>query len=198
MAPIMIATFISFFQIISAKSGSFRTSTIYNISNSQNNDQHRSLNSDTTPFECNSDSDCSYNGQCSYDKKFCICNPYYTTNPEDNKKQCNYEQKSRLTAFFLELFICGTGQMYLGNISSGIPQFLFTYCFGIISFIAGLGFCSCDKENDKIGNWVTTKRGGLIIFSIVMCFLGWSIADAIKIALGVINDSKNVPTFRNM
>ena len=115
MAPfIFIALIASFVPVI--VSGSLRQSFSPYVLESEYITQPRFLSS--TPFQCNSTSFCSNNGECSNDKTSCKCDAFYTTFPTDNAYQCNYEQKSRLTAFLLQFFICGSGQMYLGNISA--------------------------------------------------------------------------------
>ena len=195
MAPfIFIALIASFVPVI--VSGSLRQSFSPYVLESEYITQPRFLSS--TPFQCNSTSFCSNNGECSNDKTSCKCDAFYTTFPTDNAYQCNYEQKSRLTAFLLQFFICGSGQMYLGNISHGIPQFLFTYCAGIIACFLSCCCIAClpKKKSDTVA--ASGACSGIVIGLIVIAFGAWTLADAIMIALGQINDSNGAPTYRNM
>ena len=193
---IFIALFASFIQISIAKNGSIRKSFAPYVLESEYVAQPRLLSS--TPFQCNSTSFCSDKGECSSDKTSCKCDTFYTTFPIDNAYQCNYEQKTRLTAFLLQFFICGSGQMYLGNLSHGVPQFLFTY-FAIV-FICFTA-CSCFAcSKNKNSNYTAESIACSAIFTlfVIISFYAWAIADAIMIGLGQINDSNGVQTYRNM
>ena len=54
--------------------------------------------------KCNSDAECN-NGQCS-DQKECECNLGFVNY---NGKACSYEQKNKITAFLLSLFLGNFG-----------------------------------------------------------------------------------------
>jgi hypothetical protein len=197
MAQLMlIAFFVSFAQVVVAN-GSLRQSIGSFVPESVYVAQPRLLSS--TPFQCNSTSFCSNNGECTNDKTSCKCNAFYTTFPTDSAYQCNYEQKSRLTAFLLQFFICGSGQMYLGNLSHGIPQFLFIYCAGILACFVACCCFACIKKNNTDDTVAITACSSLCVtIFVVLAFISWSLADAIMIALGQINDSNGAPTYRNM
>jgi len=195
MAPfIFIALIASFVPVI--VSGSLRQSFGLYVLESEYVAQPRLLSS--TPFQCNSTSFCSNNGECSNDKTSCKCDAFYTTFPTDNAYQCNYEQKSRLAAFLLQLFICGSGQMYLGNLSHGIPQFLFTYCTGILACFLTCCCIACLPKKNSDTATVSGACSSLVVGLFVLAFGAWALADAIMIALGQINDSNGAPTYRNM
>jgi hypothetical protein len=194
MASIIFITLCSsFIQVIA--SGSLRQSFSPYVLESEYVAQPRLLSS--TPFQCNSTSFCSNNGECSNDKTSCKCDAFYTTFPIDNAYQCNYDQKSRLTAFLLQFFISGSGQMYLGNLSHGIPQFLFTYCAGVFACFVVCSCFACMYKNSDDAT-ASSACGGLSIGIVVIAFWAWALADAIMIALGQINDSNGAPTYRNM
>lgn len=67
----------------------------------------------------NSVADCNYNGFCGTHNQ-CRCFSNYVTH--DSATGCNYHQKSRLTAFLLELFLgeFGAGWFFLGRIDFAV------------------------------------------------------------------------------
>ena len=87
----------------------------------------------TSLYECQQvqNAKCNYyncpylQGVCSNNE--CICAKHYmTVKDKSNKEQifCNYETKSKFTAFFLEfLFPLGIGHFYANNYGKGILKF---------------------------------------------------------------------------
>jgi len=73
---------------------------------------------------CNNTEDCSNNGLCSNNQ--CHCFSGYITH--ESVVGCNYRQKSRLTAFMLELFLgeFGAGWFYLDRNEFAIPVIVLT------------------------------------------------------------------------
>jgi hypothetical protein len=75
-------------------------------------------------------------GTCVENK--CICFEGYTTLPEPFQPHCNYKQKSKLLAFFLELFFpVGAGHLYAGRTISALIK-LFSFLMIIFSFCCNL------------------------------------------------------------
>ena len=155
--------------------------SLINIDNCQNND------------ECN-ESNCNLeNGKCTeYDDNkghyFCNCNYGYSTYPEDNKIQCNYQQKSQLKAFLLELFLCfGAGHFYIHNYKLAVPKlivFAFFYCL----FIA-LRIITKAKEENKLANLIICIGAGVTFLGM----LAWQIADLILFGRNKYNDGYSIP-----
>jgi len=88
-------------------------------------------------FNClNSTLSCSGHGECSQDKKDCICESAYASliNPKDpasEDKRCNYERKSQLKAFLFELFLgFGAGHFYTERYTMASLK-LTAFIFGI-------------------------------------------------------------------
>ncbi|AYV77643.1 MAG: hypothetical protein Dasosvirus17_3 [Dasosvirus sp.] len=75
-------------------------------------------------FICIGTSSCSYNGQCDDSGNYCHCYAGYITYQPSSDVQCNYEQKKRSEAFWLEIFfgMVGAGEWYLGNIDIATGQ----------------------------------------------------------------------------
>jgi hypothetical protein len=98
----------------------------------------------------NDNSQCSFTncpptrGSCVENK--CICFEGYTTLPEPFQPRCNYKQKSRFIAFFLELFFpVGAGHLYAGRIVSALIK-LFSFMMIVCSFCCNLCFIFLSLE----------------------------------------------------
>jgi hypothetical protein len=118
-------------------------------------------------INCTGPVSCSYHGDCASDKKSCRCDSGWWTEPQTNPVQCNYEQKSQLTAFLLEFFLgweAGAGNYYVGDTKSGNMQVcLFWAALGAALVLPCLlGICA---GSDAIPKMMTVTMGawGIII-----------------------------------
>ena len=146
--------------------------------------QHRSLVT-TQNFTCQdgaSSPQCSYNGYCviSASGSTCVCDKDYTTFEAPENLQCNYHQKSTLTAFLLELFlgkISGAGYWYLGRYVLAIVQLILCWGGGIVIRLLG---CVCPVPSMLYRLWIL----GMTAF--------WLYA-VITIGMGDVNDGNGAP-----
>ena len=130
---------------------------------------------------------CSYNGICT-ETGYCNCDYEYATYPDDAKKQCNYNRKSRLTAILLHLFfgLCfGGGEYYLGNTDLGTIQLLLF--LPLIFLISVISAAICQKDENVCGKSLTT------MITLAM-FIFW-IVDLVKIIDGSRKDGNGVSTY---
>jgi hypothetical protein len=78
---------------------------------------------------------CNRHGICINDT-YCECNKRYATYPINNMTMCNYKQKDKLTALYLEIFLglfIGAGKIYIGELFYGLFQFALCVLTIIIS-----------------------------------------------------------------
>ena len=144
--------------------------------------------------ECPDGTKCSKdNGKCTkYSDNdalyFCDCNPGYITYPYDSEFQCNYQQKSQLKAFLLELFLCyGSGHFYIHNYKLAVPKlvvFAFFYCL----FIA-LRIITKAKEENKLANLIICISAGVTFVGMLV----WQIIDLVNFGRNNYNDGNDVP-----
>ena len=87
----------------------------------------------------------------------CKCYPGYSSydienlHLKDRTVYCCYEQKSHLTAFYLEFFLgFGIGHFYISNIKSGLIKFFLE--FFLYTFLIFMSYFSCKKEHTVIIN----------------------------------------------
>ena len=80
-------------------------------------------------IDCNTNKCVDGAGKCvDFATSNCTCIPEYDTYPISSTIKCNYQKKSQLTAFILELILSyGSGHFYINNINIAIPKFLFWY-----------------------------------------------------------------------
>jgi hypothetical protein len=119
-------------------------------------------------------------GMCVADK--CMCDDGWLTFA--NSTECDYEQKSRTTAFWLEFFFAvgGAGYIYLGYLDLGIYQMV------IFSFGLGIG-CFCIDLNYVYKDNLS-KCCIFIIFGAI--FTWWSYV-LIEIGTGKMTDDSGAP-----
>eukprot|EP01084_Bolivina_argentea_P317248 550037_1 len=101
----------------------------------------------------NSDRDCNGHGICVYSSiSFCLCDSGYTTHNPPGNTECNYKQKSQMTAFLLSLILggFGAGRFYVGDYSLGVAKllvFIMWCCAPCISMCcAVVGISSVDSD----------------------------------------------------
>lgn len=120
-------------------------------------------------------------------KQECWCFPEYATLENQNKTACNYQRKSQLSAFLLELILSnGAGHFYLGNFYMAIPKLLlwvFSYYFFIILRIV----CKGNDENNKLTFF-------LAMLALIFCLgmLTWQIFDIVFFALNKYTDKNGI------
>jgi len=136
-------------------------------------------------------------GKCYTNNTVCVCDngykTFYTTNNTNAENiqhinNCNYKQKSRMTAFLLELFLgyaTGVGYFYIGRISLGIAQTVFFW--GTICISCCIGFI------------IPNDRGIQLVFIIQCCFnigicIWWMIAFVSMITMKI-NDGNGIPLY---
>ncbi|TXG79916.1 MAG: NINE protein [Spirochaetes bacterium] len=113
----------------------------------------------------------------------CICNDRYLG------EYCEIEQKSRLTAFLLELFLgyfFGAGNLYLGRILSGVVKIALTIIMIVLIFYRPI----LNKDQSK--NPEIEKRRLSFIVSMIainLVLFTWWILDMIYIGAGYYTDS---------
>ena len=156
--------------------------------------------------------DCNGHGICFKNGDGCKCDDGFITHNPTNDTQCNYEQKSQLTAFLLALFLgeFGAGRFYVGQASTAVFKFLLIYyacCLNCVCsryFAARLGLESPMKFGTDISDHVIysdTPLSGMIFglccgvwpFMCASCALTiWCIVDIILFATNSIPDGNGV------
>jgi hypothetical protein len=158
----------------------------------QNSKEKEIISLIDSPTDNKSHSKCNYQncpllqGVCYEDN--CICAYGFKTFIKKNDPEiyCNYKQKSRMTAFFLEFFFpIGLGHLYAGKITLALIKFgLF-----ILFFIGLCGELMCIKLN--LGNLVLCSAFTLLVD---MClWVTFQFVDLICYALGYYSDGNGVP-----
>ena len=88
---------------------------------------------------CISPADCNYHGHCI--DGVCVCNSDWATfEATDESGMCNYERKSQLVAFLLQLFlgkISGAGYWYVGQVGLALAETLLFWVGMIFVCIMG-------------------------------------------------------------
>ena len=102
----------------------------------------------TKSFNCIGNESCSYHGTC-INSTMCHCNNNYVTHNPTTNVQCNYNQKNRLVAFLLELFLFGggAGEWYLENTKYAIGNIV--YFFGgmlVVLCMTCIGACTFNNK----------------------------------------------------
>lgn len=125
---------------------------------------------------------CSFNGIYFNSTGECRCDRGYT-NP-----QCNYEQKSQLTAFLTQLFVgyLGVADFIVGRIGIGVGKLIlsmFGSC-GIAILICVLSVCF-DKR-------FAAKLGSLIAILVALGVFVWWLTDTILFGMNKIPDGNGV------
>ncbi len=136
---------------------------------------------------CNNTDDCSNHGLCSNNQ--CHCFSGYITH--ESIIGCNYRQKSRLTAFLLELFLgeIGAGWFYLDRIEFAIPVAvltLFLVCC-VLPLYKILKSEHVDEDNLKMGFAVCSHP------IILLVVFGFWLHGIIVTSNGEAKDSNGVP-----
>ena len=136
-----------------------------------------------------------------------ICNPKYgkcltsrTCNCQDGflnvdwegrKTLCDYQQKKQVSAFLLELFIMGAGQMYRGYIALGILKLLYVVIFPYILIALNfLGFLAEASVKVQTGVLITTIT---LFFMYIAGVLFWYFYDVINFGMNRFRDWYGYP-----
>lgn len=156
----------------------------------------------TEKFVCNSNADCSNNGDCDITTRKCSCYLDYSTfignytkianqTQIDELKLCNYRKKSQLTAFMLCLFVgFGSEHFYLERSDFGIAKLVFylVCCIGnIIMFIIYIWFPDKHYLIDFLGQYEAIY----MTYGFIVAFL-WVLYDLIRIGNFTMMDGKNI------
>lgn len=160
------------------------------------NDQNEKKSGDPV-INCTSYASCNYNGVCA-DQFTCICYDGYTTHDSHDNTSCNYQQKSRTTAFLLHFFLgwWGFGEFYLGNGNLGGGQLGLSV--GGIAFaciVAAIAGCCSKGCKDRFGDKEFLGGTCVIVCYFVIWFVGveiWWIYDCVTIGTGVRTDGHGV------
>lgn len=153
----------------------------------------------TSIIYCESNFDCSENGECNVKNGQCSCAESFGTFADDSSSslvpslQCNYEKKEQLTAFLLSLFLgfFGAEHFYLGNSDRGITKLCFSlFCFiGNIIIFSISRCCGKDKQYliEFVGRYEAIYLGCGFVFMVL-----WFIQDLILIGTLGISDANGV------
>jgi len=151
----------------------------------------RASESEAAP--CSTDADCGH-GQCSAET--CQCNLGFTN---FGGQACSYEQKNKVTAFLLSLFLgnFGADWFYLAQENSNYTWAgavkLMTGLFFFVSscFMCCAQICFAKLNESKVGLLVRLVVGGLaLVFSLVN--LIWYFIDWIRILADAFPDGNHV------
>ena len=117
----------------------------------------------------------------------CVCFKEFGTTQNPYQYECNYQKKSQLKAFLLELILSnGAGHFYLENYYFAIAKLLvwvFTYYFFIVLRIT----CKSAEDNKKISFFIGTLA---LFFCIGM--LSWQILDVVFFGLNKYTDGNGI------
>ena len=114
-------------------------------------------------------------GMCQADTCYCFAGYSTLLNEQDPKAKtvyCNYEQKSRWIAFFLEFLLPPLGILYLGK-----------YIHFLIKLSLIIYILVHKKNPREISGWI------------VICFIGLYFADFVCLLFGVYYDGNGVPLY---
>lgn len=160
---------------------------------------------------CAIDSDCGHHGSCNGGE--CHCDDGYTTHGDG--PVCGYQQKSRLTALLLQIFVgqWGAGEFYLKKYNYAVPQlFLGMTAWGTLglsvpAFAAMLGcygMCICAMDESACwtgisgcGALATGMTGAALVTGslIASTAMGaWWVVDIVRIASGAAKDNNGEET----
>ena len=127
-------------------------------------------------------------GKCT-NSKTCKCDSGYAQLLYSKDYElCDYELKSQLTAFFLELFlILGFGQLYIQNYVYFAIKFLIIVGLLLLDFL--LKYLIKFKEN--------TGRKTVYIFSYIFysIIVSWQVIDIVLLGLNKYNDGNGMPLY---
>ncbi len=142
--------------------------------------------------KCQTDAECG-NGICIKDKGECQCNKgYITHNTETSTKRevCNYEQKSQLKAFLLELCVgFGAGNFYIERTVYAILK-LIAFIFGL--YLICLFPLTAKFLNDKFENECLVLIVSCMYYSCSAGLAFWYIYDLVNLGMNKYNDGNNV------
>jgi len=117
----------------------------------------------------------------------CVCFEEFGTVSNPFYYECNYQKKSQLKAFLLELILShGAGHFYLENYFFAIAKLLvwvFTYCFFIILKIT----CKSAEDNKRISFMIAA-----LAFFFCIGMLCWQIFDVVLFGLNKYTDGNGV------
>jgi len=131
------------------------------------------------------------NGKCNSAGNGCECNAGYTTF-QGSYIRCNYQQKSKVKAFLLEMLGFGLGHLYIQNYSLFIAKFLFVYfsCYFVFCIMIFVG--AINNSNVDEATYKSTKR---TTFIIVPTMFAWYIFDLLWFILGYYKDSNGIDLY---
>lgn len=152
-------------------------------------DSDLAIQIDTEKLESHPGKTCNYSncplfqGVC-YEEK-CICGYGFTSVESQPMIYCNYRQKKRMVAFFLEFFFpLGVGHLYAGKTIMAIIKFTM-----FIFFFCGLcGELCCISLN--INKWQVCSA--FVILIDLALWFGLQIVDVVCYAFGFYNDGNGV------
>lgn len=121
-----------------------------------------------------------------YDKE-CVCFEEFGTTENSYNYECNYQKKSQLKAFLLELILSnGAGHFYLENYFLAISKLL-VWVIIYYSFIILRITCKSAEDNKKISFLIAA-------FALFFCIgmLSWQIIDLVFFGLNKYSDGNGV------
>ena len=146
-------------------------------------------------------SSCGGNSLCSVDHGLCNlgiceCKPGYTTPKEDKIYRCCYEQKSSVTAFFLEaIFLFGAGHFYVGNKTIGITKAIIYFILLVTFFIISFRVCFRKDKFQPGGNFYMRIIRSACLLICGCTFIIWQMVDAVMFCYGGHTDSNGVDLY---
>ena len=127
---------------------------------------------------------CNGRGYCRFDDH-CDCYSGYTTFPSNNNIECNYKEKSHLTAILLQTFfgLIGSGYFYIEQTRLGYGELALT----LTQLTVSVGcYCFVKEENELLH---------IVIFLLCMGMISWWITAIIMISIGEQHDGNGVSLY---
>jgi hypothetical protein len=116
----------------------------------------------------------------------CICLPGYTTLAQPFQPRCNYKQKSKFIAFFLEFFFpIGAGHLYAERLVSALVK-LFIFMLIVCSFCCNLCFIVLSFEQKFL-----ICPSIIFLISLVIWIIFQSV-DLVCFAFGIYKDGNGI------
>lgn len=137
-------------------------------------------------FNCTSDADCNFRGNCMPSGE-CRCEDKYATY-NNTTLQCNYKRVNRLLPFLTEFFLgmFGVGYFILGKVGLGVGQLLLFLSL-VLSIIIGR---NAPRTLNPL--WMLPGLLSIIIF---LGGFGWWLYAIITIGKGDVLDENGVATY---
>jgi hypothetical protein len=120
-------------------------------------------------------------------EKECVCFEEFGTTENPNYYECNYQKKSQLKAFLLELILSnGAGHFYLENYFWATAKLL-VWVITYYSFIVLKITCKSAEDNKKISFLIAA-----LAFFFCIGMLSWQIIDLVFFGLNKYTDGNGV------